>query len=348
MAVSFILNGLILLTSLMTVELRTSANVVTIHLSLIGFLVPIVYSPSSLAAFLDVTLSCDCNVLYYQWLFGQVLFSGVYPLNILLLTINYLLIIKFTSKSVTYLRASIGLGIIWGISFLFNLPTVFLTPPRDYIDCCETVCRNGSAVCNTSNTQQFTPRLFNDIGSQYYNFRDITMIVVPSAIVFSTSAASYYIYRKLSVKTSFGLELRMLLLPVIMTTVSSVHLLAQDCIDWRPTHTTNEEFPGVMVYISLHILWDTNGVLYAVMILFFNVTLRRKCIDFVSATLFRRKNIKEKSRSALSIANVWLLLIFIFVIIIHSISKLCMQLINWELGTTVWQEITMLYIINHI
>ena len=284
MFLSFILNGLILLTSLSTPELRASSNIIALHLSSIGFLLPVVFSPLTLTVFLQVMLSCNCSVLYYQWLLSQILHSGVYPMNILLWAINYFVTIKYSPKAITYLKASISLVIVWTISIAVNFPTVILTPPDVYIDCCETVCINGSLPCNMSVDELFTPRLFNEYGTLYYNARDIMIIAIPTILVLAITIASYCIYKRSVINSSVGLQVRMILLPIVMTGICSVHLIAQDSINWHKTQTTDERLPGMVVYIILHILWDTNGVLYAIVIFFFNVTLRRKCISFLAAS----------------------------------------------------------------
>ncbi len=72
----------------------------------------------------------------------------------------------------------------------------------------------------------------------------------------------------------------MILLPVLMTIVPTVNFIAQNCVEWLDVlQTTDERFPGNILYIVfLHIIWNSNGVMYALMILFFNVTLRHECL----------------------------------------------------------------------
>ena len=261
MLVSCFLNGMIVLVFIKTKELHTPSNLLSVHLSAVGLFIPILYSPFTFAGFISVMISCNCNVLYYHWIFGHILHFGLYPLNILLLTISYLLILKFSSLALTFSRTIIGLVCIWIISIVSNIPTIFLTSLDEYVSCCETVCLNGSSLCNTSHRQTFTPRLFNVPGTFYYNMRDIFMIAVPSVIVFITSASSYCIYKKSSMKLSVSLEVRMLLLPVIMTVIGSVYLLAQDTINWVNVTTTDERVPGVTVYVVFHMMWDSNSVI---------------------------------------------------------------------------------------
>ena len=200
MLCSGILNGIIILVFVKTKELHTPSNLLQVHLSAIGLLIPLFYSPFTLTAFLCAMIACDCTALYYHWLIGNVLHFGVYPFSILLLSISYFLILKFNSTVLSLPRAIVGLSLVWICSIILSFPTFLLATPEDYIGCCETVCQNGSALCNTSLSESFTPRFFTQEALTFYNFRDLVGVVVPSAIVFVTSAGSYIIYKRLSSK----------------------------------------------------------------------------------------------------------------------------------------------------
>lgn len=275
---SFILNGLLLMTFFKVKELRTPSNLLSVHFSVIGLIVSTIYSPFAIAAFINVMIFCECSVLYYHWVLGHVFHFGLYPLNILILTISYLMILKFSSSILTMFRAVIAIVIIWFISLLSDFPTFFITPSNVFIDCCQTVCNNGSALCDTPLQQSFTPRLFSNASNLYFHIRDFIIILIPSVIVFVVTATSYYIYRKSSIKSTISLEVRMLLLPIIMTLTIGIYLLGQDVINWLPSQTTDERYPGIIIFILLHMLWDVNGVVFPVLILFFNVKLRRNCV----------------------------------------------------------------------
>ena len=232
-----------------------------------------------MAAFVNIMLFCDCNILYYIWYVGHVFHFGLYPLNILILTICYLLILKFSTSVLSTFRALAAIAIIWIISILTTFPALFITSPSTFIDCCETVCYNGSALCDTPLEQSFTPRVFSNASNAYFHLRDMFIIIIPSIIVFVATASSYYIYRKASMKASLSLEIRMLLLPILMTVTIAVYLLSQDVINWQPTQTTDERFPGILIFILLHMMWDINGVVFPVLIMFFNVKLRQTCFQ---------------------------------------------------------------------
>ena len=150
-----------------------------------------------------------------------------------------------------------------------------LTTSDDFIGCCETVCQNGSALCNTSYVQNFSPRLFTNEARIYYNYRDLFAELVPTAIVFIASAGSYIIYKRSSLKSTIGLEVRMLLLPVILSFAVGGYLIGHDAINWVDSAITDTRVPGITVFIILHIMWDSAGLVFASIVLFFNVTLRR-------------------------------------------------------------------------
>ena len=78
MICSTFLNGIIVVMYARVKELHTPSILLQVHLSFIGLIIPFCYSPFTLAAFVSVMLSCDCTILYYHWLFGNVLhFWGI-------------------------------------------------------------------------------------------------------------------------------------------------------------------------------------------------------------------------------------------------------------------------------
>ena len=200
-----------------------------------------------------------------------------------MLNISYFVIIKFSFLVLTLRRALIGILIIWLISILGNLPAIFITPPHDFVDCCQTVCVNGSDLWNTTLEQYFTPRNFNNESKVYYHVRDFIIILIPAVIVFVTSSIAYCIYKKSSIKSSFGLEVRLLLLPVIMTLTIGGYLLGQDVINWQPFP---DQWWGLSWYISFSTDYTCFGTLtecsFQFLILFFNVKIRRNCYIILS------------------------------------------------------------------
>ena len=284
---SFLLNGLIILAFILTKKIRTPTSLIIVNLSVVSIIAD-AFSPFTLTAFLTAVLSCDCTVLYYRWLVWQIVLFGVYPFNILLLTIAYLAVLKFSAKFLTFTKAITGLVIIWILSILCNLPTPFVTTETEFVDCCETVCMNGSALCNNSLFKTFTPRISNPIGRDYYNYRDLFVLLIPALLIFITSAGSYFIYRRSAIKSNIELELRMLLLPIIMTLFGVGYFILEDAINWTDTAVDDERFPGIIVYATLHMFWDTTGVTFALVILFFNVSIRHRVYQMVFQCIWSR------------------------------------------------------------
>ena len=286
---SFVLNGLIVISFIKVKEIRTPSNLLAVHISIVSLIVSFFCSPITISSFSLVMSMCDCSTTYYQWLFGHIFHFGLYPLNILLLTISYLLILKYSSAVLSFRRVLISILVIWMLAVFINLPAVFVTPQDSFVECCETVCRNGSDICNNT-VYTFTPHTFTVGGRVFYNIRDVLLIMLPSILVFITSAASYYIYKKSIINSPVGLKLRMILLPVVMTLSVAFYIFGQDVINWRPTQVSNSNIPGIFIFIFVTLLWDSNGVFFACLILFFNVKLRRKVIDMVNfKKVFRQK-----------------------------------------------------------
>ena len=279
---SFVLNGLIVLTLVTRKALHTPANLISAHLCIVGLIVAVFYSPLTISSFITVMTTCTCNVLYYHWLIGHVFHFSIYPLNILLLTVSYFVILKFSSVVLTFTKVIVSLIIIWIVSTIGHIPILFITPQNTFTDCCETVCLNETASCNETIFKTFTPHTFTTNGRIYYNLRVQLLIIIPSVLVFITSAAAYYIYKKRMIKKNSDLQVRMLLLPVLMTFSVAVFILGQDVVNWQPSQVNEPSLPGIFVFVVMGLVWDSNGVYFALLILYFNVNIRRSCFKMVT------------------------------------------------------------------
>lgn len=277
MVPSLALNTLIVASYITTKGLHTPSNLLSVHLCIIGLIVSVFYSPITIAAFTTVMTSCQCTVLYFHWLIGHIFHFTLYPLSILLLTISYFVILKFSSSALSFRKVCISLSIIWLLSTVGHLPIIFLTPEDTFVECCETICLNETAICNGSIFQTFTPHTFSTAGRIYYNIRVELFIIVPSLLVFITSAAAYYFYKKAVINSGSDLKVRMLLLPVLMTFSVACFILGQDVVNWQPSQVGLPSLPGIFVFALMGLIWDSNGVYFAVLILYFNVNIRKSC-----------------------------------------------------------------------
>ncbi len=287
---SFTLNGLIVLTFIKTKALHTPANLIAVHLCIVGLIVTVFYSPVTVSSFLRVMLTCRCDILYYHWLIGHVFHFSLYPLNILLLTISYFVILKFSSAALSFTKAILSLITIWIISTVGHIPILFLTTQDTFTECCESVCLNETAICNNTVFDTFTPHTFSNEGRIYYNIRVELFIIVPSILVFVTSAAAYYVYKKKIIKTDTDLRIRMLLLPILMSFSVGVFILGQDVVNWQPSQINNHSLPGILVFVIMGLIWDSNGVYFAILILYFNVNIRKFCFKMICKRFRSKKN----------------------------------------------------------
>ena len=116
-------------------------------------------------------------------------------------------------------------------------------------------------------------------------------------LIFIASACSYFIYKRSSMakfSENTELELRMLLSPVILTLLGGGYFLLEDVINWVDTAIEDERFPGIIVYVTLHVFWDTSGVTFALIVLFFNVSIRKKVKQLIFTRIWKKN---EQRRS---------------------------------------------------
>ncbi len=273
---SLILNSLVIVAYIRTKTLHTPPNLLAVHLCIIGLILTLFYSPVTVAAFIQVMTSCQCTVLYFHWLIGHIFHFSLYPLNILLLTISYVVILKFSSSALTFRVVIVTLVMLWVFTIAGNLPIVFLTREDTFVECCEAVCINESSVCNQTRHLVFTPHTFAYVASRYYTVRIWVFIVIPSLLVFLTSGMAYCVFKRSALITSKpDLKLRMFLLPVMMTFSVAFFIMGQDVVNWYPSQVDEPPLPGVFVFVLMGLVWDSNAVYFALLILYFNVSIRR-------------------------------------------------------------------------
>ncbi len=273
---SLILNSLVIVAYIRTKTLQTPPNLLAVHLCIIGLILTLFYSPVTVAAFIQVMTSCQCTVLYFHWLIGHIFHFSLYPLNILLLTISYVVILKFSSSALTFRVVIVALVMLWVFTIAGNLPIVFLTREDTFVECCEAVCINETSVCNQTRHLVFTPHTFAYVASRYYTVRIWFFIVIPSLLVFLTSGMAYCVFKRSALITPKpDLKLRMFLLPVMMTFSVAFFIMGQDVVNWYPSQVDEPPLPGVFVFVLMGLIWDSNAVYFALLILYFNVSIRR-------------------------------------------------------------------------
>ena len=278
---SLILNSLVIVAYIRTKTLHTPPNLLAVHLCIIGLILTLFYSPVTVAAFIQVMTSCQCTVLYFHWVIGHIFHFSLYPLNILLLTISYVVILKFSSSALTFRVVIAALVMLWVFTIAGNLPIVFITKKDTFIECCEAVCINETNVCNQTRNLQFAPHTFTYSAGVYYSVRVWVFIIIPSLLVFLTSGMAYCIFKRSAmISSKVELKLRMFLLPVLMTFSVAFFIFGQDVVNWRPSQLDEPSLPGVFVFVLIGLIWDSNAVYFALLILYFNVNIRRSVFAF--------------------------------------------------------------------
>ena len=293
---SLILNSLVIVAYIRTKTLHTPPNLLAVHLCIIGLILTLFYSPVTVTAFIQVMTSCQCTVLYYHWVIGHIFHFSLYPLNILLLTISYFVILKFSSSAMTFRVVIFALVMLWVFTIAGNLPIVFITREDTFVECCEAVCMNETSVCNQTLFLEFKPHSFTYPAILYYNFRNLVFIITPSVLVFLTSGMAYCVFKRSAlIRSKPDLKLRMFLLPILMTFSVGFFIFGQDIVNWQPSQVDEPSLPGVFVFVLMGLIWDSNGVYFALLILYFNVNIRRSVFALVRLIMVKINHQQEHS-----------------------------------------------------
>ena len=275
---SIFLNGLIVVAFCYIKDLRTPSNLLSVHISLIGILTIILYSSVAVPTFATQMLQCNCRSVYYKWFVAHVLHFSMYPLNILVLSASYFFILKFSAKVITFKRVFIILGIIWFISIAVNIPNLLIVPFKSFRACCEEVCLNQSHICDVPLNTSFAPNEFTTESAHYFRARYSLVVVIPTVFVFIFSTATYIVFWKSIINATIELRRRMLLLPILMTVASASLFLVQNTFNWYYIPPPTTDLPGTF-YDGLSVLSsDVMLIVFAVLILYFNVRLRSGCL----------------------------------------------------------------------
>ena len=289
---STFLNGLIVVTFCYIKDLRTPSNLLSVHISIIGILTTILYSSVAVPTFAIQMLQCNCRLAYYKWYFAHLLHFSMYPLNILVLSASYFFILKFSAKIITFKRVFIILAIIWFISIAVNIPNVFIVPFKKFKACCEGVCLNQTYICDVPLNTSFAPNEFTTESAQYFRARYSLVVVIPTVFVFIFSSATYIVFWKSIINATIELRRRMLLLPILMTVASASLFLVQNTLNWYYFPPPTTDLPGTF-YDALSVLSsDIILIVFAVLILYFNVRLRKGCLRL----LCRRKEQTQQNQ----------------------------------------------------
>ena len=296
---SIFLNGLIVVTFCYIKDLRTPSNLLSVHISIIGILTTILYSSVAVPTFATQMLECTCGLAYYKWNLAHVLHFSMYPLNILVLSASYFFILKFSAKIITFKVVFVILAIIWFISIAVNIPTVFIVPYQRFVSCCEGVCLNQTYICDVPLNISFAPNEFTEDSIQYFRVRDSLLVVVPTFFVIIFSSATYIVFWKSIINATIELHRRMLLLPILMTVACSLLFVAQNNINWTYVPPPTNDLPGVFYYVLSNLSWDIMVLVFAVLIFYLNVRLRKGCLMLLCC----RKSDKEQSKITINSSN---------------------------------------------
>lgn len=286
---SLALNGIIVLTFAKTKKLHTPSNLLSVHISIIGLVTLLVYSTVSIPAFALALINCDYDLVYYKWIAAHVLHFGLYPLNIAAISLSYCLILKYSSSVLSFFSVGVMIFFMWSAAIIGNAPTPFLVPFRKFVTCSRGLCLNSTHVCYDFHGA-FTPNLFSFESEMFFLIQDITFIITPLILVLVSTTLSYIIFKTSIVHPGNSLKIRMILLPIIMTVADLFLIVGQNVTNWVPITTDIDNMPRDIIPLLFGLSWDLSSVIYPIIILYFNIPLRKASWNLILSFIGRASN----------------------------------------------------------
>uniref|UniRef100_A0A1X7VCD6 G-protein coupled receptors family 1 profile domain-containing protein n=1 Tax=Amphimedon queenslandica TaxID=400682 RepID=A0A1X7VCD6_AMPQE len=286
---SFALNGIIVLTFARTKKLHTPSNLLSVHVSIIGLVTLLIYSTVSIPAFALALIKCDYDLVYYKWMAAHVLHFGLYPLNIAAISLSYCLILKYSSSVLSFLYVGVIIFFMWSAAIIGNAPIPFLVPFRKFVSCSRELCLNSTYVCYNFHGA-FTPNLFSFQSGIFFLIQDIIFIIIPLILVLVSTTLSYTIFKASIVHPDNSLKIRMILLPIIMTATYLFLIVGQNIINWVPITMDTNNMPRDIIPLLFGLSWDLSSVIYPIIILYFNIPLRKASWNLILSFIGRASN----------------------------------------------------------
>ena len=286
---SFALNGIIVRTFAKTKKLHTPSNLLSVHISIIGLVTLLVYSTVSMPAFALAIINCDYDLVYYKWIVAHVLHFGLYPLNIAAISLSYCLILKYSSSVLSFFYAGSIIFFMWLVAIIGNAPTPFFVPFHKFVTCSRGLCLNSTYVCYNFHGV-FTPNLLSFKSGIFFLIQDIVFIIIPLLLVLVSTTLSYIIFKTSIVHPDNSLKIRMILLPIIMTVADLFLIFGQNITNWVPIAIDRDNMPGDIIPLLFGLSWDLSSVIYPIIILYFNIPLRKACWNLILSFIGRASN----------------------------------------------------------
>ena len=272
--------------------LRTPLNLFMASISLHIILYYASYGFLSVPAFFNTMVHCDCSYRYYQWFLAYVFKFTLYPLQFCSVVIAYFLVVRKSSRSLTFCKVLSVITIIWIITLMASLPILIVVPQENFSDFCSCLC--DPRIVNLSNLSG-SVLLLTSSSKTFFECHDCLLVILPVLIVAVFTTASYCTIKKSLPHFQSTITRKMLFLPVVVTGVAVFFLPFLEIINWQERSLVLLKlklagWPGNFLVFVLSLLWDMDGIVYGCMILYFNHGVRMHCADSITGMKNRMKN----------------------------------------------------------
>ena len=271
---SLLLNGVILNAFIKTRSIRTSTNLIAVHISITSLVHTILAGIIGILNWVAYLKWCNSIFGYILWIIAYPLQFTIQPMNFLLLSVAYYTTLKSARPFLTIAQVVKILIAIWILGTVVNIPLAVVYPIGTFTEVAYEFCCNF----NTSLDIYFQSVNSTEVDALFFA-RDVLCAWIPAVLAILFIILSYCIIKKTASKESREFPCTLLLMPVLSAAVLTISLIAFLNLNFSSwlvpvVSSANINFSPDKVLILVSLATDTNWLLYACLLLYFNRYLR--------------------------------------------------------------------------
>ena len=271
---SLLLNGVILNAFIKTKSIRTTINLIAVHISITSLVHTVLAGIIGILNWVVYLKWCNAIFGYILWIISYPLQFTIQPMNFLLLSVAYYTTLKSARPFLTMPKVVKILIAIWVLGIIVNIPVAVLYPIGTFIEVSYELC----CTVNISWDIYFQSANSTEVDT-FFLVRDVLCAWIPAMLAILFIILSYCIIKKTASNKSREFPCRLLLMPIlsaVVLTVSLVVFLNLNLSSWFVSVVSSADinFSPDKLLMLVSLATDTNWLLYACLLLYFNEYLR--------------------------------------------------------------------------
>ena len=284
---SLLLNGVILNAFFKTKSIRTTTNLIAVHISITSLVHTILAGIIGILNWVAYLKWCFSIFGYILWFISFPLQFTIQPMNFLLLSVAYYTTLKSVRPFLTIPVVVKLLLAIWVLGIAVNTPVVVLYPIQTFAEVARELCCN----INISWDKYFQSVNSTEIVTFFF-IRDMFCTWIPTVLAIVFIILSYCMIKKTAPSESRDFPCRLLLMPVLSAVVLIITLFVFLNIissSWLVSIVayTNINFRPDKVLFLVALATDANWIIYAFLLLYFNRYLRSYFVESVLQPIWK-------------------------------------------------------------